>query len=66
MRVLAIALLPPLARHDEDLRVHVAQLFAAGGEVADLLLAGAVLAGWYAAGGRELARAARRATVNAS
>lgn len=43
-----------------------AQLLAAGGEVADMLLAGAVLGGWYAAGGRELARTARRTAVNAS
>jgi putative membrane protein len=44
-----------------------AQLLAAGGDVADVLLATAVLAAWYTAGGRELARTARRTTtVNAS
>ena len=43
-----------------------AQLLAAGGEAADVLLAAAALTGWYAAGGRELARTARRATVNAA
>jgi putative membrane protein len=43
-----------------------AQLLAAGGEVADLLLAAAVLGGWYAAGGRQLARRTRRSAVNAS
>jgi putative membrane protein len=37
-----------------------AELLAYGGQIADVALAVAVLSAWYAAGGRELARSARR------
>jgi putative membrane protein len=43
-----------------------AQIMYYGGTLVDVALAVAVMAGWYAAGGRELARALRRAERNRS